>query len=194
MQVPGKVMSKNVMKHYISIVLFLLVNLVMSSFCYGTYAGHANLSPWNDKRLFLNYVSASSKNYWRVRTVLQPVEYTIQSDQDGISFEEAKEQIPPPPLGLNSAVAEKGVQLSWRAIGGDMISYNIYRKQQDTEFKQIGSIKAEEEVELTKTGMYTFNDTEVVLGITYTYTVTGINIFDNESEMSESATITIHQR
>jgi len=119
-----------------------------------------------------------------------PAVPTEVATPDGMTLQEAKKQKPPPPYVVDVEATAKGVHFRWKALRGRTVSYNIYRKDSSANFKKVESKKVDQEVEWSKNGVYEFIDMKVRAETTYTYAVTAVNYFGNESKLSKPVTIT----
>lgn len=165
--------------------IMILVLLLAVVFLLG-YASLKNQIATQKPSLVFNKSSTSPTPF----SIIIETPAPSQSPVSELTLEEAQQEKPPPPSALTTFVTPNGLNLQWKAIRGDILSYNIYRFEAGNDFKKIATQPANKTIELKENGTYVFTDKTVVIDKTYTYAITAVNIFQNESDRSESATIT----
>ncbi|MGH9643249.1 MAG: hypothetical protein ACRD3Q_12590, partial [Terriglobales bacterium] len=129
--------------------------------------------------------------YWITPvTVITRPDTQVQVEGDNSNQIEvvAHDVFPPPvPAGLQAVYSGEGqkpfVDLIWAPVtAADLAGYNVYRSEDNSVPSKLNS-------EPVKTPSY--RDTSVTSGKTYLYTVTAIDIRNNESKKSEPATETV---
>lgn len=108
---------------------------------------------------------------------------------DGIT-QEADRKIPPPPptiFAVTTLASRDGVQVSWGyGTGGGLIqSCNVYRREGDRAPMRIGSVR----VDPSGPGTVSFVDRDAQAKVAYSYLVSAVDAYGNESALSDPKTI-----
>lgn len=110
------------------------------------------------------------------------------SEETGISREEDSQLTPSHPTQVTARAITDTIVVMWLGTGDDRIEYyQVYRKVADDEYWQL---TARVEATGDNRGWYEFRDTATEQGITYTYGVSAVDTYGNESTISESSAIT----
>jgi len=109
-------------------------------------------------------------------------------EEVGISREEDSQLTPSHPTQVTAQAITGAIVLTWLGTGDDRIEYyQVCRKVADDEDWQL---TARVEATGDNRGWYEFRDTATERGITYIYGVSAVDIYGNESTISESSAIT----
>jgi hypothetical protein len=112
----------------------------------------------------------------------------VEGDDSSVATIDAQDVFPPAaPSGLQAVFSQVGtksfIDLTWNPnTEADLAGYNVYRRTQESEFIKINR-------DLVKTPA--FRDGDVLPGMKYFYSVTAIDLRNNESSRSEEATETV---
>lgn len=117
------------------------------------------------------------------------VRYTLYDADDNTDVREVSYLIDkeaPEPVKELAATADNGaVRLTWEvSTSADCVKYKVYRKSDaDSDFDLITTIDGKNE--------FYYTDKDVQEGSTYTYAVTAVDDYANESRLSEEVTVTV---
>jgi fibronectin type 3 domain-containing protein len=139
-------------------------------------------------------VVPSNTHQVQVEQTLIPVETKTDGNvgEVGISREEDSRLSPLQPYTLTVKTSDTTIELKWNGTGSDIIQYyQIYRcSPSDGKWQPLAQIAKVGD----NLGEYSFVDTQVKKGETYAYSITAVDIYENESQKTESVLITLPRK
>lgn len=110
----------------------------------------------------------------------------------GISYEEDRSIRPLGPSGLKIEPVGNKVVISWNPVGLEIITqYRVFRKKNEENFLQIAVVEANPQMELYKHKRYSYDDRSLSEAGLYTYTLTAVDHYGNESDLLKTIKIRI---
>ncbi len=105
----------------------------------------------------------------------------------GITRDEDSQLTPSHPTHVTAQAITDTIVLTWLGTGDDRIEYyHIFRRlANDGNWQFITRVKSTGD----NRGWYEFKDTTIEMGIAYIYGVTAVDIYGNESAISESSVV-----
>ncbi|HEX5412134.1 MAG TPA: hypothetical protein VFZ27_09745 [Terriglobia bacterium] len=122
--------------------------------------------------------------YFRVSALTTVGNETAESQPSAPVSITPRDIFPPPvPSGLTAVNSAGAVDLLWNASSGsDLAGYNVYRSAADGPFERINKGTAPTPI---------YHDASVLPGHAYQYAVTAVDHTGNESEKSQSASVSV---